>query len=167
MADFFAYKNFKGKIHKQRFNDETWKGLGPDKNGWYREEDQVISNSSKQGEEKQPAFKGKSGADQVIGNDLTKKAVKTTTEDQEKQPAVEVSDKKNSKYPDETVEAFLKHVEGFSKGLIKDHFDGLTPPVKYDNSTKIDGLKTQLGELYKYDVVALQKAFTDGNTKHS
>lgn len=158
MADFFAYKNFKGKIHKQRFTEENWKGLGTNKNGWYREEDQVISNSTLPDEEKELSVKSKQGPDQVIGNDLTKKALKTEVE--EKKPS------ENSKYNDEKVNEFLNHVEGFSKGLIKDHFDSLTPPVKYENSTKIDGLKNQLGELYKYDVVALQKAFTDANTKH-
>lgn len=163
MADLIAYKFFKGKKHFQRFTEQNWNNLGKDKNGWFIEDDQFVSNNSKD-EEKEPDFTSKTGVDQVISNNLTKKAIKTKVE--EKEPPEEVSGKTNSKYTDETVDTFLKHVEGFSKGLIKDHFDSLTPPVKYDNSTKIDGLKTQLGELYKYNVVELQKAFTDANTKH-
>ena len=151
MADIIAIKIVKGNPVKQRFSEHGWKLLGVDKNGWVETDPQSIENTIASQK------KLSSGKDQVIDNSIIrpKKVAEEPILNTVKEPeAVKKSD------VDDSVKAeFLKAIEGFAKGTIKDFFDGLDPIVKYDNKAGLKDLKIQLAEHFNYDIVELQKSF--------
>ncbi len=145
MADIIAIKVVNGRTVKQRWNENAWKNLGSDKNGWVETTPQTITNTIES--EKSKA----SGKDQVIDN--TVKKTDPAPVQEAKKPTV------TEPTPAE-IEIFMKHIEGFNKGTIKDFFDSQKPPIEYDNRANLAGLKKQLGDHFKYDIVKLQTEFT-------
>lgn len=146
MSDFYATKVVKGKTLKQRFNDRTWDLLGPNKNGWQRPQDQVVTETKTQkpstGQRIENKAEGESGNEQVI-------------EDKSKAMPEQVIDKTDS----DKEEKFMKHIEGFNKATIKDFFDEEDPKVEYSNKAGLPELKKQLGQYLKFDIETLQAKF--------
>lgn len=149
MSDFIAIKSLNGKIVKQRFNERSWNLLGPDKNDWVKTDPQTIDNSI------QAAKRTGTGKDQVIENGLNKEPALKPVEiiDPPKDQVIENSNEQKRA-------EFLKHLDGFNKGTIKDFFDKQEPPVAYDNTAKLEPLKNQLADFFKLDIVEFQKSFT-------
>lgn len=154
MADISATKLFNGKPITRKFNEFKWNSMGKDKNGWVADQDQQIENTVATPEKTVT----KPQKVQTISNDLNKDpgadAASTTNSEPNTNETFD-----DPKYSDETIQEFMKHVKGYNKGVIKDHFDSLKPPVTYDNTIGLPELKKMLGEYYKYDIVSLQKAF--------
>lgn len=152
MADLIAYKMFKNVEKKQRFSQHSWDLLGKDKNGWYLKDEQTVDNTVKI-QKKSVSGPAK---EQVIDNSIVKDTGSIIDN------GIGKGTKKDEPGDDESkkFEEFLKHVDGFNKSTIKNYFDGLTPPVVYDNKSNLHTLKMQLGESLKFDIVELQKAFT-------
>jgi hypothetical protein len=153
MADFIAFKTVKGKVLKQRFTDHQWDLLGVNKNGWEKQNaDQVVTATVKPstGQRIQNVTSQNEQKDQVI-DDVNKK------KDQ-------VIDQKTNKKEEE----FLKHIEGFNKGIIKDFFDKENEDnaentefvkIEYSNKASLPDLKKQLAEYLKHDIKLLQEKF--------
>lgn len=149
--DIIAQKEIKGKILRQRFTELAWKLLGKEKNGWVEvNEKQTISNIQKPntGQKIENIANEKVKEKQVIENQATEHAApinkKILTED-------EIDEKKISE--------FMKSIDGFNKGTIKDFFDEQDPPIEYSNKATAPELKKQLAEHFKYDIVKLQEKF--------
>lgn len=151
MADIIAIKIVKGKPVKQRFSEQGWKLLGVDKNGWTETDPQNIENTI------ETQKKLSSGKDQVIDNSIIRP--KKVAEAVVSNTVTEPESVKENDVDDSVKSEFLKSIEGFAKGTIKDFFDGLEPVVKYDNKSSLKDLKIQLAEHFNYNIVELQKAF--------
>jgi hypothetical protein len=150
MSDFIAIKNVNGIVVKQRFTERAWSLLGPDKNNWVKTDPQTIDNSI------EAAKRTGTGKDQVIENGLKKepelKPVEIIEPPKEKDQVIENSDEQKRA-------EFLKHLDGFNKGTIKDFLDKQEPPLAYDNTAKLDALKNQLADFFKLDIIEFQKSF--------
>lgn len=146
MADIIAVKIVNGKVRKQRFSEHAWKLLGINKNGWEETTPQTIQNVIETQKKSVP------GKEQTIVNDVKAEVPPVIKNDLK--PEV------NQVIEDEKAEEFMKHLEGFSKGNIKDYFDSQEPPIEYNNKAQLPDLKKQLAVHLKYNVLELQKIFS-------
>lgn len=143
--DVIAVKTINGKEYKQRFNQNAWNLLGPEKNGYVEiGGEQVIENKI-----------SKPSTGQRIEN-ILKKPVEQVVEPAKKDPPPAQAPSQND---DKKKEDFFAHIEGFGKGTIKDFFDEEDPAVSYSNKSSLADLKKQLGEYLKFDILKLQAKF--------
>lgn len=145
MADIIATKIVNGRTLKQRFSERAWNLLGKDKGGWESATEQPIKNTIE-------AQKSVPGKEQKIENALKSNGVDSGT--------IENNVGKGPEPSEAVKEKFMKAIEGFSKGNIKDYFDSQEPPVEYNNKAQLTELKNQLAAHLKYDVIELQKIFS-------
>lgn len=139
----------------RQFSEQEWNLLGKDKSGWVQISDMTVENNVVKPVTEKKIVPPATGTKQdvkeiVVTNNVTPKA--ELVEEKTNNPEVIVVD-------DEKKKEFMLSLDGLSKATIKDAFDNQEPPVKYENRSTLEQLKTQLAEVCGYDLAKKQLMF--------